>query len=564
MEKMELLYPVDNMFRHHIPLQGNWYFALENGQVGSWENGVPRNMTMPVPANVTDVLISREDRTYCGNLWYERSVFIPKEWLGEDVFLRFDGMAQRGTVFVNGTEVGRHEGGYTPAVMDVTRHVHYGEKNTIIVRVNNELSPYTLPAGRVRTLPKGRKVNVPAFDFRMPSGLYGNVHLYAVPQTRILDVSVVTVEASPKAATIQYMAHVQGNCLVTATLRDREGRVVATGVGGNSQLQITLPNLWEIGSGYLYHIDFEVSRLGKQCDSYSLPFGIRTLEVKDGEIHLNGRPLAIKGARYGAEEQSGSIYFDQVQAKRELLQLKWLGGNCLFSGGYTLPEEILALADAEGVLIVDELPAAGLGRDLTGSTAGKDSAYFAQPDVMSRMLDNHLNTLKELILRDKNHASVWCWNIMYEPGSVKKDDEPYYSALYEHARSFDRQNRPLAVTLDQTPSITSDVCLQQADLILISTRQEEGLIDGSDAEEYVDALYRQLVDWHAKYPGKVLIVMLDEIKRSGADPLLLSLTENQAMLAGAYETLDNMPAVKGELLYNSKNISPDFIKKRWQ
>ena len=156
------------------------------------------------------------------------------------------------------------------------------------------------------------------------------------------------------------MVKIKGNCLVTAILRDREGRVVATSVGGNGRLLIHTPHLWDIGDGYLYRLDFDVSRLGKHHDTYSLPIGIRTIEIDNQTWCINGKQVILRGVRVDGRHVD-AMTASPIMARRELIRLLELGGNCIFSGGYTLPEYIITLADQMGLLVIDEISAAGMG-----------------------------------------------------------------------------------------------------------------------------------------------------------------------------------------------------------
>ncbi len=156
MADMDILYPVENAFRHHLDLSGYWYVALEKGNASGWENKIPRDFILPIPSSFNEFFFGEEGE-FCGNIWYERSIFIRKEWMGEEVYLRIDQALYRSKVYINGIEAGKQEMGYMPAVFDITRHIRYGEENTITIVVNNELSDRTLPLGTVTEDEFGKK-----------------------------------------------------------------------------------------------------------------------------------------------------------------------------------------------------------------------------------------------------------------------------------------------------------------------------------------------------------------------------------------------------------------------
>lgn len=497
MSKLECLYPVENLYRQYKSLSGNWYFSFDTEDGRNRENGISRQMMMPVPANLQAVFEGTKEATYCGTVWYERSVLIPKSWLGEDVFLRFDGLSQRAVVYVNGAEAGRHEGAFMPCILMVTRHLRYGEENTIVVKLNNELSPYRLPIGNVKILSKGQKINKANFDFPVPWGLHEPVHIYTTPQNRIVGVSVQTTELTKEKAILSYAAQVQGNCLVTATMRDREGRVIATGVGGTGTLTVDNPKLWSIGEGYLYTIDFEVNRLGKQHDLYTLPVGIRTLSLVEGKLYLNGESLSLQGTTLAKD----IVLAGAGQLKRALRAILQDGYSCVLSGGCPLPEKVVSMADEMGLLVVEELPAAGMtfAEDKVGE------AYFSRAEVKSRLLEGHMACVQEVLLRDENHPSILGWSLFYEPATVAKEDEEYFRAIFEYARSLDKQQRLLGLSLAQGAEVVSEYPLKYVDWLVLTTWRKAAT---ASREEIVDDAYQGLVNWQVKYPSMPLMLVL--------------------------------------------------------
>lgn len=560
MSTMELLQPVANAFRDRIDLRGNWFFAFDKSKDKTYETGVARQMSVPVPAALQDLFVSPEERNYCGTMWYERNIYISKRWLGSDVFLRFDGIGNRAVVYINGMEAGRHEGAFVSTVINVTRQLRYGEENRIVVKVNNELSTYTLPAGQVVTSPKGRRINQANFEYDVPSGIYGNVTLFTVPTTRLTDVMVQTVEISSEQAVMQYMAHVQGNCLVTATLRDREGRIVATGVGGNSKLTVENPHIWTVGDGYLYTLELEVSRLGKQHDMYQLRVGIRTVANESGNFLLNGTVTRLKGIEFNTT--SAMLTTNPTQVNQQLQQLVAVGGNCIFSNGRPVSPEVLQLADENGILVVAEMPAAGLvAKDLQPGEAN-----FSKSDIKSRLLDVHKDTIDSLITRDKNHPSVIAWSLLYNPLTMMKEDETYYKDIAEMAMQSDWEKRPLALTITQALADIWAGNLKAYSLLILKNWIKEW---NSDVELLQSAMYKELVDWQAKQSDKALAVVLgcdSATEQSGMDQTITSYAmyrEASEKLQAILTMLGSMPNVQGHFLQGHVAKLTDVIKHNW-
>ncbi|MDR2782983.1 MAG: hypothetical protein LBB48_03935 [Treponema sp.] len=111
----------------------------------------------PVPASFQDFFTDTASREYTGNVWYERESFVPAEWRNCNVFIRLGSVTRQRTVFVNGAEITRREGGFFPFAADITQAATYGGANRLVVLVSNELSETTRPAGRTAVMGNGGK-----------------------------------------------------------------------------------------------------------------------------------------------------------------------------------------------------------------------------------------------------------------------------------------------------------------------------------------------------------------------------------------------------------------------
>ena len=138
------LYPRFTRTRRIEDLCGTWDFQLDPEGVGvaqGWpEAGLPDPMEVPVPASFNDLFTDKGIREYYGDSWYARRFFVPGEWCEGNLDLRFDVATHRATVYVNGTEVASHEGGFTPFVAPIAQVVRPNDWNRVVVRVSNELT----------------------------------------------------------------------------------------------------------------------------------------------------------------------------------------------------------------------------------------------------------------------------------------------------------------------------------------------------------------------------------------------------------------------------------------
>ena len=190
-----MLRPQDTSTRETKRLDGIWSFQLdrssEGRDAGWFRAGLPAPRDMAVPASSNDLTADTAVREYVGDIWYQRSVRVPRGWADQRIVLHFESATHRATVWVGDQEVVSHEGGYTPFEADVTDFVTAGEEVRITALVNNTLSFQSIPPGVIEQTPAG-----PAqrywHDFYNFAGIHRSVWLTATPQARVEDVTVVT------------------------------------------------------------------------------------------------------------------------------------------------------------------------------------------------------------------------------------------------------------------------------------------------------------------------------------------------------------------------------------
>ena len=118
-----MLYPTVTLTRRVVSMDGMWKFALDEkseGEAQRYVEGFPGKDMIPVPASFQDFYTEKEIREYTGDMWYEKDMFVPGEWEGKDVIIRFAAATHRAEVFVNGIKVAAHERGFLPFCAKVT------------------------------------------------------------------------------------------------------------------------------------------------------------------------------------------------------------------------------------------------------------------------------------------------------------------------------------------------------------------------------------------------------------------------------------------------------------
>lgn len=555
-----LLYPVNSASRRAVSLDGMWKFRFDPegaGLASGWTQALPDPVSMPVPSSFCDLFTDKDSREYCGDFWYETDFFVPGEWQGSDIVLRFGSVTHRARVFVNGAEVAAHEGGFLPFNADVTGVVRCNGWNRLSVLGNNELHEYTLPAGRTAVLKNGKKVAAPYFDFYNYAGIQRPVKLLRLPKERIVDFSVAH-RLCGRDAQVDYTVTTNGGSACTVEVYDADGRKVAACAGKAGTLKISDARLWDVHAAYLYTFVARIVDGDRVADEYSDRIGIRTFEVKDGRFLLNGRPVYLKGFGKHEDADLRGRGLDLVTVKRDFECMKWIGANCFRTSHYPYAEEIYRMADEEGFLIIDEVPAVGFLESLMNFVAanqgnGEQVGYFEKATT-PQLLENHKQALAEMIARDKNHASVIAWSILNEPECTSPGTEEYFKPLFDLARELDPQKRPRTYAIVMLGGPDTSKGQQFADFISLNRYYGWYVMGGygiSDAEE----AFRQEMDGWAKARGGRPVIFTEY----GADTLAEEHKLPSVMWSQEYQNeyldmnhrvFDSYDFVQGELVWN--------------
>ncbi len=399
-----MLYPVQNGVRNKLDLSGIWDFQIDPQGVGAqqrWAHGLPESRPIAVPGSWNE---QYEDLFgYLDLAWYVKKAYIPSGWKGQRIFIRVGSAVYFGTIYVNGVEIGWHEGGHLPFAFEITDHVKWDEENAIAISVENVLKPERVPSGNVPGSAMSMFASTPrtTYDFYPFAGIHRPVVLYSVPPTYIADITVVTEIAGADgvvkvkaqlsaAATCHGKVRLQGSGdSFSADLVFVDGVVEATLVVSNA-------HLWSDKDPYLYDLT-----VATPDDAYSLKVGIRTITVEGSRILLNGKPVKLNG--FGRHEDfiaSGKgLNIPLIVKDYDLM--RWTGANSYRTSHYPYSEEEMQIADREGFLIIDEIPAVSL-----------QMADEANSPERLRMC---LQQIEEMIARDKNHPAVVMWCVANEP-----------------------------------------------------------------------------------------------------------------------------------------------------
>ncbi len=551
-----MLRPQDTATRETKRLDGIWAFRLDAegaGRDAEWFAApLPEARDMAVPASFNDLLPDDSVRDHSGDVWYQRSVRIPRGWDGERIVLHLESATHRATVWVDEHEVVSHEGGYTPFEVDVTEHVTPGAEARVTVLVNNTLSFQSIPPGVVEETPAG-PVQRYFHDFFNYAGLHRSVWLYATPQARVEDVTVVTGFEGSTGSVGWTVEAVDADGLdVAVVLRDESGAQVADGSGATGELSVPGVHLWQPGAAYLYDLEVQlVDDSGAVLDSYHQSVGIRTVEVRGTEFLINGEPFYFTG--FGMHEDHGTIgkAHSNAHVVNDFALLDWIGANSFRTSHYPYSEEVLDYADRHGIVVIDETAAVGLNMGLAGGIfGGQGYTTFSPETINDTSQEVHAQAIRELVARDKNHPSVVLWSIANEPESDTQASEDYFRPLFDVAREAD-PTRPVGFVNVMLAPHGKDRVTQFADVVMLN-RYYGWYVDTGDLASAEINWRTELEAWAGE--GKPII-----ITEYGADTLagLHSLTpqpwteEYQVQyLDMNHRVFDSIPAVVGEQVWN--------------
>ncbi len=400
-----MLYPIQNGVRNKLDISGIWDFRTDPDHVGEaqgWANGLSEARPMAVPGSWNE---QYEDLFgYLDLAWYSKRVYVPTAWKEERIYLRVGSAVYCATVYVNGEQVGTHEGGHLPFAFDITDHVRWGEENVVAISVENELRPDRVPSGNmpgqsvtdmIITTPRT------TYDFYPFCGIHRPVLLYSVPHTYIEDVTVVTAIDGTDGVvkvTVKLNAATGGQGAVELKGGDAVYKADLTFAGSDAVAEVRVPGarLWSDKDPYLY--DLTVSSAE---DQYSLKVGIRTIAVDGGQILLNGQPVKMNGFGRHEDFPASGKGLNLPLIVKDYQLMRWTGANAYRTSHYPYSEEEMQMADREGFLIIDEIPAVSLQMG--------DEANF------SARLRMCLQQIEEMIARDKNHPAVVMWCVANEP-----------------------------------------------------------------------------------------------------------------------------------------------------
>lgn len=493
-----MLYPVINKYRSIIDLNGIWDFKIEgvDDQIDV-TRPLDTDLVIAVPGSYNDQGVTSDIRNHVGNVWYERTFTIPNVLRNKRVVLRFGSATHKATVYIDGKEVTSHQGGFLPFEVDFDSEFGSGQ-HRLTVCVNNILDETTLPVGEYsETINNDGKIikkNSPNFDFFNYAGLHRPVKIYTTPKVFIEDIEIVP-EVLENSAKVQYKVTTnEAVPTIVVKLRDEKDNIVAETSGAEGIIEVDNPHLWQPLHAYLYHLEVTLLDNDQVIDTYAERFGIRSVEVREGQFLINGEPFYFKGFGKHEDAYYSGRGMNEVTNVLDFNLMKWIGANSFRTSHYPYSEEMMRLADEQGIVIIDETTAVGVHLNFSAILSGTTTRDTFK-EIGTK--EAHEAVIKDLIERDKNYACVVMWSVANEPASTEKGAKAYFEPLVNLARACDPQQRPVTIVTILTSQ--PDTCeVQDLVDVLCLNRYYGWYTQPGDLEAAKEALRTELDGWSEK------------------------------------------------------------------
>src|SRR5579872_348191 len=357
--------------------------------------------------------------------WYRRTFTLPASDEGQRIWIEFGGVYRDSLVYVNNILVGREPRGYSSFRYDISDDVHYGGRNTIAVRVDASQFEgwfyegagiyrhvWLIKTGPLAVAPDGTVV-YSRFKNNVPQGA-AQIHV----QTRLSNY----LNDTAHAAVSYEIRDPSGKALAASSI----AAIVPAWRSGDVKTTIPLasPLLWSPETPKLYTLVTTIRSAGTIADRVETEFGIRTLafDPQRGFL-LNDKPYVIKGTADHQDAGGVGVAVPDALFYFRVRKLKEMGSNAIRTAHGEPAEELLEACDRLGMLVLDE------------------SRTFAS-DAQD------LELLKNQIIRDRNHPSVFLWSI--------GNEEPLQKTAI--AGRVARTMQTVIHQLDPTRSVTYAEC----------------------------------------------------------------------------------------------------------
>lgn len=391
--------------RNTIDFNSGWKFLLCDdslARIATYNDATWRSVTLPHDWSIEGSFSETNPATNQGAAlpggigWYRKTFVLPAVTGGKDVRIEFDGVYRNSEVWINGHYLGKRPYGYSSFSYDLTRYVKKApRKNVIAVKVDNSRQPNS--------------------RWYSGSGIYRNVRLVATNPIAIDEWGVyVNPVVNGNSANVEIYTNAHGTIASSQpvtlinTIYNPAGKKIASQLYFHKksdssrytqEITVDHPEWWSVDHPALYRLHTQLLKGGKLVDEVITNFGIRSFRFDANKgFFLNEKPLKILGVCNHHDLGALGAAVNTRAIERQLEILKGMGCNAIRTAHNPPAPELLDLCDRMGFLVMDE------AFDMWAKKKNKFDYYADFPEW-------HEKDLLSMVLRDRNHPSVFMWSI---------------------------------------------------------------------------------------------------------------------------------------------------------
>ncbi len=335
---------------------------------------------------------------------YQREFSVPARWKNQRVKLRCDGIYSDARVWINGREAGHHLGGFTPFELDITELLTFGASERIAVAVRGPSLADELAKGS-------------SYAQHDLGGIARKIYLFAVPVVNVSDVHIVsTLDAQANDAEITIEVELandgdapsvpmrvvwevlapDGGKLAVPTETILFGSLPAHQTRRNAaRVKLVSPIKWDNENPHLHTLKCALLLRGRLVQTVALRFGIRQIEIRDGQVFVNKQPIRLRGAcRHETDPLRGRSLAEPMW-RRDVELFRAANCNMIRTSHYPPAEEFIEACDELGMFVEEEAPFVWVKKDGDSAEA---RAYMIQAGM-------------EMVMRDRNHPCIIHWSL---------------------------------------------------------------------------------------------------------------------------------------------------------
>ena len=345
-----------------------------------------------------------EINNYTGS--YRRTFDLPAGWKGQEVYFHVGSATSNLAVWVNGKYVGYSEDSKVAAEFNITKYLKSG-KNLIAMQIMRWCD--------------GSYVEDQ--DFWRFTGIAREVYLYATPKTHIQDITIGQDYQNGKGLLSVDVKLAGGKANVEAVLLDADGKQVAEGL--NATVENVKP--WTAETPNLYTLFIYIKKGSELIEVVQKKVGFRHIEIKGGQLLVNGQPILIKGADRHELDPDGGYIVSVERMIQDIKIMKQLNINAVRTCHYPDDPRWYDLCDEYGIYLTAEANLESHGMGYRESTLAKRKDY-----ELTHMERNQAN-----VISFKNHPSIIVWSLGNEAGYG-----PNFEKAYDWIKAYDK-TRPV-------------------------------------------------------------------------------------------------------------------------